>query len=362
MASYGPRIASFDGGGRRAFAQLIMMKRFMHQLRWKMYPNEPNRPMRPCDYFDLMAGSDTGGLIVILLVKLRMVIEEAIEEFGAIVDNVYAKGIEPEDRTGRLRLYTTDLLDRKGYDHDLRLEEPNNDKCCLGFVMATASLHVADKVRLRTYYAQRDPPTGITVVEAALATCAYPQEFLPVTIGTTYDKCVYTGAGVGANNPVRHALDEAGHIFRNASIETLLSFGSGHPGILALDQESDDLGLYNLMREMMIDCEKEAMETHSQVHGFGYYFRFSVVQGLQKIECRAEGLEWIKAQADAYSNLDETRANIEKCVDRMTPEIDSKRQTQGVAIPGQMLNQRVLADWMLAGLARMWLDVEYWQA
>ncbi|KIM28146.1 hypothetical protein M408DRAFT_23860 [Serendipita vermifera MAFF 305830] len=318
MVSDQLRLASFDGGGQRAFSQLIMMKRFMHQIRWKVYPNEPNRPMRPCDYFDLMAGSDTGGIIVILLVKLKLTVDEAISEFGTIIEEVYAKGIKPRERTERLKACMERLLTKRNFPLDLALENSRKSGHCLGFIMATASLHVSDKVRLRTYYAQSDPPSGINVIDAALATCASPQEFLPVTVGTGYEKCVYTGAGVGVNNPVRQILDETEHIFRGEPISILLSLGSGDPGVLALNSEKDDLGLYELMREMMIDCEREALEVRRQMGHFDYYFRFSVVQGMQKVDDRAEDLSWIAAQTNRYFKLKETVTDISNCIQKMT--------------------------------------------
>ena len=50
-----------DGGGARSLSQLEIMGAIMHRLRWKKYPNEVERIMLPCEHFDLIGGSGTGG-------------------------------------------------------------------------------------------------------------------------------------------------------------------------------------------------------------------------------------------------------------------------------------------------------------
>ena len=272
-------------------------------------------------------------IIAIMLTKLRMSVKDAIKEFGIIVDTVYAKGLRPEERTEKLRDCMESLLKQRERPIDLALEgsrdgrclgyvNPSQTTCCFAdyiyrLVMAASSLNVSDKVRFRTYLVPTDPPSEITVVEAALATCASPSEFLPVPVGSDYEKRVYAGAGIGANNPVRHILDETSIHF-SADPSLLLSLGSGHPGVLALDREKHDLGLHALMLEMMGDCEQEAVEAHHQLGHCDFYYRFSVVQGMQKVDSRAEGLEWIAAQTDNYFKLPEMVPEVAKCVHQMT--------------------------------------------
>lgn len=33
----------------------------MHRVKCDEYPNEPDKVVLPCEYFDLIGGSDTGG-------------------------------------------------------------------------------------------------------------------------------------------------------------------------------------------------------------------------------------------------------------------------------------------------------------
>ena len=45
----------------------------------------------PCHYFDYMAGTSTGGLIAIMLGRLRMNIDDCIEEYETLGKRVFAK-------------------------------------------------------------------------------------------------------------------------------------------------------------------------------------------------------------------------------------------------------------------------------
>jgi patatin-like phospholipase/acyl hydrolase len=70
------RILSFDGGGVRGISSLYILKEVMAQIkRQQRVSNEPERmpPLRPCDVFDLICGTSTGGLIAIMLGRLEMV-------------------------------------------------------------------------------------------------------------------------------------------------------------------------------------------------------------------------------------------------------------------------------------------------
>jgi Patatin-like phospholipase len=64
-----PRILSLDGGGVRGLSSLLIMRNIMEEIARRNGTAEA----RPCDYFDLIGGTGTGGLIAIMLGRLRMV-------------------------------------------------------------------------------------------------------------------------------------------------------------------------------------------------------------------------------------------------------------------------------------------------
>src|SRR5438045_1936921 len=70
------RILSLDGGGVRGISSLYILKELMAQVaRQHRVENQqsPELSPRPCDYFDLICGTSTGGLIALMLGRLRMV-------------------------------------------------------------------------------------------------------------------------------------------------------------------------------------------------------------------------------------------------------------------------------------------------
>jgi len=66
-----PRILSLDGGGVRGLSSLLILREIMEEIgrRTKAAAETP----LPCEYFDLIGGTSTGGLIAIMLGRLGMV-------------------------------------------------------------------------------------------------------------------------------------------------------------------------------------------------------------------------------------------------------------------------------------------------
>ena len=64
-----PRILSLDGGGVRGLSSLLILRNIMEEIARR---NDTPEAL-PCDYFDLIGGTGTGGLIAIMLGRLRMV-------------------------------------------------------------------------------------------------------------------------------------------------------------------------------------------------------------------------------------------------------------------------------------------------
>jgi Patatin-like phospholipase len=66
----GPRVLALDGGGVRGLSSLLILREIMEEIERKTGAEEAPRP---CDYFDLIGGTSTGGLIAIMLGRLGMV-------------------------------------------------------------------------------------------------------------------------------------------------------------------------------------------------------------------------------------------------------------------------------------------------
>jgi patatin-like phospholipase/acyl hydrolase len=70
------RILSLDGGGIRRISSLYILKELMAQIerdRRATIQPPPAASLRPCEVFDLICGTSTGGLIALMLGRLQMV-------------------------------------------------------------------------------------------------------------------------------------------------------------------------------------------------------------------------------------------------------------------------------------------------
>lgn len=65
-----PRILSLDGGGVRGLSSLVILREIMEDIEQRTGAFETPKP---CEYFDLIGGTSTGGLIAIMLGLLKMV-------------------------------------------------------------------------------------------------------------------------------------------------------------------------------------------------------------------------------------------------------------------------------------------------
>ncbi len=69
-------------------SELVILKELMLRIRAE---EKLNYTPKPCDYFDLIGGTSTGGLIAILLGRLRLSVEDALNEYGTIGREVFSK-------------------------------------------------------------------------------------------------------------------------------------------------------------------------------------------------------------------------------------------------------------------------------
>lgn len=86
----GVRLLALDGGGVRGVASLIVLQEIMKRVQER---KGLKQECRPADYFELGAGTSTGGIIGIMLFRLRMTASEAIAEYNNISKEVFSPKI-----------------------------------------------------------------------------------------------------------------------------------------------------------------------------------------------------------------------------------------------------------------------------
>ncbi|KAI9851586.1 MAG: hypothetical protein M1838_003298 [Thelocarpon superellum] len=85
------RVLSLDGGGVRGYSMLILLQELMYRTYVEIEGKAPKRDQiaKPCDHFDLIAGTGTGGLIAIMLGRLRMDIETCKDVYVRMTKRVF---------------------------------------------------------------------------------------------------------------------------------------------------------------------------------------------------------------------------------------------------------------------------------
>lgn len=84
MPPSGLRLLSLDGGGVRGLSSLYILRDLMARV-----SGDKNAIAKPCDYFDMIGGTSTGGLIAIMLGRLEMTVEECIRAYKELSQAVF---------------------------------------------------------------------------------------------------------------------------------------------------------------------------------------------------------------------------------------------------------------------------------
>lgn len=84
------RILCIDGGGIKGYTALLILRRIFRTLSADM---GGNLSPRPCDIFDLIAGTSTGGIIAVMLGRLHMTIDECIEVYERLGKDVFGRPV-----------------------------------------------------------------------------------------------------------------------------------------------------------------------------------------------------------------------------------------------------------------------------
>ncbi|KAF1985813.1 hypothetical protein K402DRAFT_404935 [Aulographum hederae CBS 113979] len=88
------RLLSLDGGGVRGLSSLMVLEDLMENIvheekRIGKRPVSNTETLKPCDYFDLIGGTSTGGIIAILLARLRLDCRQCIEIYSEMSKKIF---------------------------------------------------------------------------------------------------------------------------------------------------------------------------------------------------------------------------------------------------------------------------------
>ncbi|KAJ8126223.1 hypothetical protein O1611_g7414 [Lasiodiplodia mahajangana] len=288
-------LLSLDGGGVRGLWSLVILQRIMEGI-------NPDDPPKSCDYFDMICGTSTGGLIAIMLGRLKMSVAECIEEYKSLSAKVFTKR---RHRLGRraniqgrfdhvaLEASIKDLLRKRGLNDDELLKEPDADPQCKTFV-CTMSQETSGTIVFPSYYSPtwgKQMLNRVRIWEAARATSAATSFFEPIAI----DGRVYTDGATGANNPIHELWAEASSMYSPDDkwkledyLKCLVSIGTGIPS-----RKPFGPGLIQVaaaLKAIATGSEEKAeqfLRQHPSLVKKSILFRFNVVDGLQEVGLEA---------------------------------------------------------------------------
>ncbi|KAJ5157873.1 uncharacterized protein N7482_008973 [Penicillium canariense] len=317
-------LLSLDGGGVRGLSTLYILQRIMLQLSLE---RDDGIVLKPCDVFDLIGGTSTGGLIAIMLGRLEMGIDECILAYTQLMSSVFGEKLNniPVDWSGNIRgRYDSQRL-KAAIEHVIEkagaapgdLMDDGTQRRCRTFVCTTAK-DTLQVTRLRSYPAPNKDTLPATICEAALATSAATGCFESVTIGHRQ----FVDGAFGANNPVEEVEEEAADIWCTTSrdlkplVKCFLSVGTGCHHRTPIDDNifkfSKTLVTLAIKPE---STQRRFMARWSNELKEKRIFRFDVDQGLQDVHMTEyEKRSLIESVTHDYLHNATQKGRIRDCI------------------------------------------------
>ncbi|KAJ7448125.1 acyl transferase/acyl hydrolase/lysophospholipase [Mycena latifolia] len=272
----GVRVLSLDGGGAGVLSELLILERIMYQVQATL--GSDTTPT-PCDYFEVIGGSGTGGIIALMLGRLRMSITASILAY---------EKLQPKPKSGSAEQFKASEMEaalrqifREEKMRDL------NPHACKTFVCAMheSNLNAGIPQLFRSYDTPQEPALDCKIWEAARATSATPGLFKPIEIGRGGVRPKYMGGSVGHNNPTSLVVAEALQMYPSQPVVLVVSVGSGHPNTIQIPRSPSLTALLKTLKTIATDCERIHEDNAQRFRGTpNTYFRFNVLQGLQGFE------------------------------------------------------------------------------
>ncbi|KAI9740408.1 MAG: hypothetical protein M1834_004988 [Cirrosporium novae-zelandiae] len=401
-----PAILSFDGGGIKGYSSLLILKDLMEKVmeleRVQEVPhnssycfshtpertpqevmtfqepqengreNELNRYL-PCHYFDYIFGTSTGGLISLMLGRLRMSVDEtlgAFEDFGGEVFGasrfVYGRWIIGRAKYDlkRLESCVEQVIQRRRSTPNkelravARMEAPK-DLCKSAVIACREKDGNFMPYLFRTY---KIPPKrnyednntiynageghDVKIADAAAATAAAPFYFEPKELRGM----LFLDGGFGTNNPSSVACNDVAAMIGGTHgdpcydmIEILIGIGTGNHDKLRISHRKRVLGFQNI--KMLSEFMKRMTTSSNQGHDSAlvttqitkiFYRRFNVRDGMGVVSLdewkddRGQGqstLDYIREKTRLELAKSDVQRNIHECAQRLVDHRRARLET-----------------------------------
>ncbi|TPX14110.1 uncharacterized protein E0L32_000504 [Thyridium curvatum] len=310
MATSAPlKILSLDGGGIRGLSSLLILECIMEKMREsKGLSDMP----RPCEVFDLIGGTSTGGIIAIMLGRLKMTVNECIQAYRKLAEQAFTpkKGRIPYSSHGafsataledaikqaiRESCVEAECVAQRTRGDSTEKTCPHSEmkfrdkSCTKTVVLAITKDDVDTSPTLFTTYGTSMDLDSCAIWQVARATSAATTFFKPITIGR--DKIEYIDAAFGYNNPCEILIEEAQRQWPGAQELRILSIGTGLGNAVKLDNSR--VSIVKALKKMATSSQRVASSLANRYSGSNQYHRFNVDSGMEDVVLS----DWKKASA-----------------------------------------------------------------
>jgi calcium-independent phospholipase A2-gamma len=287
----GIRILSFDGGGTRGVLTLSYLKEIFQRVAGN--PTQGSPSLCPSDYFDIICGTSTGGIIAMLL--------------GAQCRSVHVSEVLYDEFIGKIFANKSNLklvTEQAAYDEtefekilykmcgDSLMLDSNLEDCARVFCVSTkvnsnpptphlwrnydypSSASIASTASSSSLACPPSRYSGafrVNTITAVRATTAAPTFFTPVP----WEGDLFADGALVANNPTGIAIQEAKRLYPGVPIECVVSIGTGY----CVQEKANMLSMgWDTLVNQLIASSTDTEDVHAMLQNFlpeDTYFRFN---------------------------------------------------------------------------------------
>lgn len=83
------KLLSLDGGGIKGICSAVVIDELMRRVKTTAQAQRISIAPHPADWFDLAAGTSTGGILAVMLLRIRMTPQQVIESYRTIGARIF---------------------------------------------------------------------------------------------------------------------------------------------------------------------------------------------------------------------------------------------------------------------------------
>ncbi|KAI1496127.1 FabD/lysophospholipase-like protein [Biscogniauxia marginata] len=344
------KILSLDGGGVRGISSLQILQELMEKIKETQGLDEIPRP---CDIFDLIGGTSTGGIMAIMLGRLGMTVDDCIKTYRVIAQRAFTPKLRFPFPGPPRGAYSAKALEKvikevvktqcksSGCPDEQTCCHENlafRDNTCVKTIVLAMTKENADAVP--TLFKTFDSSSifkSCTIWEVARATSAATTFFKSIKCGR--DQIEFIDAAFGFNNPCEVLIREARNQFPEFSIRQfrVISIGTGLGDVVTI--QDTRTSILRALKAITTTSKKVADRLDAEYGDTNQYYRFNVDRGLEDVTL-ADWKKTSKISAHTHNYLQERQRYIMSCVRNLylvDGETDNVTNGERFALPPESI-------------------------